>query len=283
MERIWNWLKRYSFVEGIVIGFLLCHWFYIEFRIDEIKDRYEAKEQAVDSRFAAKETESQSLKDRLSAAEQYEQKYIAEASRAMTLERRLNDVLVDKESMSRRYSDECAMRWEEKFNAEKLARISANEELAILRQRLNGADSQKAVADPHLVKQLEMLTEQNRILAKERDELRKLYSETPRRATGTLAKVTRFPVELLEGVNILDVDETVIKVMGTLKPPVDTQSFIDALSKVNTLDRDEVVYACASALAYPLTAEQMKAISRLVNSLDSGTAMQFLMKEQAKH
>jgi len=283
MERIWSWVKRYSFVEGVVVGILICHWFYNEFRIDEVKERFEAKEQAIDSRLAAKESESQNLRDKLSAVEQYEQRFIAESSRAEVLERRLNDAVADKESSSRRYSDLCAMRWEEKYNTEKLACISAKEELAILHQRLNGAESQKAVADPHLIKQIEMLEEQNRILVKERDELRKLYAETPRRVPEPVAKVTRFPVELLEGVNPLDVGETVIKVMGTLKPPVDTQSFIDALSKVNSLDRYDVVKACAPALAYPLAAEQMRAVSRLVNSLDSGAAMQFLMREQAAH
>ncbi len=133
MERLWKWIKRYSFIEGMIIGVLLCHYFYREFSIDQIKGRYELKEQEWKSSLQSKDIEIQTLSDDLAKREEYEKKYIAEATRTSTLERRLKDAQVDKETMSRRYSDLVAMRWEEKYSAERVAHQAAKERLVVLK------------------------------------------------------------------------------------------------------------------------------------------------------
>jgi hypothetical protein len=285
MERIWGWIRRWAFIEGLAVGALICHYVYHEFRIDEIKERYEAKEQVFDSRLSTKDNEIATLNSSLGKAQQYEQKYVTEASRALVLDRKLGDLTVDREGLSRRYADLLAMKWEEKYNAEKLSRMSLEEEAASLRQRLGNAETGQATADPHLVKQIYMLTEQNKLLQRERDELRRLYSTasaSTARASQTTGS-TLFPVDALAGVSITDVGSTIIAVTATLKKPVDVPSFIAALAKASITDRGDVVRSCAPALAFPLTPEQMKAISQLISITDSGDAMRLLLQEQGKH
>jgi hypothetical protein len=183
------------------------------------------------------------------------------------------------------------MKWEEKYNAEKLSRLSGEEETALLRQRLKGAESNQPTADPHLLRELGALTETNRILQKERDEIRKLYvsatqshpQTVPQSRPQTMPKSTPFPVGALEGVSISDVGETIISIVASSKKPIDNDSFIVALSKASISDRGSVVKACTPALTYPLSSDQIKSISQLVSISEAGGTMQVLLKEQAKH
>jgi hypothetical protein len=291
METLWSCIKRWAFLEGLVVGLLLCHYFYSEFRIDEIKESFDAKEQALNLTVLRREDESKTLSDKLAKSEQYEQKYIVEASRSLSLDRKLSELQIDMDALSRRHADLQAMKWEEKYNAEKLSRLSGEEENALLRQRLKGAESNQPTADPHLLHELEALTESNRILQKERDELRKLYVSAtqlqpqtePKSRPHTVSKSTPFPVGALDGVSTFDVGETIISIVASSKKPVDNDTFIVALSKASAFDRGYVVKACAPALTYPLSTEQIKSISQLVAAFESGGTMQVLLKEQAKH
>jgi hypothetical protein len=87
-------------------------------------------------------------------------------------------LLVDKDGLSRRYFDLVGLKWEEKYNAEKLSRLAREEEATLLRQRLASAKSEQATVDPQLVKQISMLQDQISVLTTERDGLRKLYVAT---------------------------------------------------------------------------------------------------------
>lgn len=179
MDRIWIWIKKYLFIEGLAVGALMCHFVYKEYRIDEIKDTHEAKEQASNLLVAQKENELKEVSEKLAKKEDYEQKYVAESTRAALVDKKRADLQVDFEGVSRRYAELLSMKWEEKYNIEKLSRIAREEELSALRIRLSSAQSSQATANPQLLTQIDDLKKQLEILGKERNELRSLYANLP--------------------------------------------------------------------------------------------------------
>ena len=231
-------------------------------------------------------------------AMKWEEQYIEARTRSQILDKKVQELEFDVEKTVERYDALLTMKWEEKYNAEKLSRIAKEAELVSLQQRLTNAEenakSGQATADPHLVRQIETLAEQNRILTTERDRLKELYTSvtsrpvghtTPSQPRAVIQKksTTPFPVEALTGVSRLDAGNTVVAIVASMGKPIEVSSFIAALEQVSILDRDSVVRKCAPSLGYPLTADQIKGISVLLSKLNAGDTMKVLMEEQAKH
>lgn len=168
-------LKRWPLLGSFVAGLAACHFYYKELRLDQITAKHDLEKQLLESKQKTSELKQHGLEEKLQKQEDYEQKYITEFSRYQTLDRKYNELVIDKEAWAQRYSDLAMMKWEEKYNTEKLAKVSALEETALLKQRLLSAEAVVPQADPELIKQLTLLRSQISILTNERDELRKLY------------------------------------------------------------------------------------------------------------
>lgn len=184
-------LKKWPVLGGFFAGVASCHFYYKELRLDEVAVKHAAEKQVLESRLETCELRAQGLEKKLSEQEDYKQKFVAESSRAQTLDRKYNDLVIDKDALARRFADLNSMKWEEQFNAEKLSRISTQEEAALLKKRLVNAESAAPSANPELLKQLSILQDQLAILSKERDEQRKLYVTGSDDVTNCNAKIIR--------------------------------------------------------------------------------------------
>lgn len=291
-DRVTVLLKKYVFWEGVVVGLLLCHMFYSQFLTGRIKEGHDAEVKVAQAELRAEKQTSVQLQKELQKREDYEQKYQAEAVARATAEHKVGDLEADYQALQRRYDNLTAMKWEEKYNAEKLAKVASDEERAILKSRLTNANEQVPKADPFLVKQLEMMAEQNKILAKERDDLRKLYTasvaqappaDPPPVSPTTIDHRGKALLASLSGVTAFDAADTIIKGVGNWGGPVDGETFIKMLDKVQAFDRARVVVQCAPYLQRPLSELQIQAISAKLIAFDAGAAMNVLMKEQMKH
>jgi hypothetical protein len=290
-DRLKAFLKKYVFWEGVVVGVLLCHACYNQFLIGRIKDGHAAEMKVTEAELRSEKQTTAQLQKEIQRREDYEQKFHVEAVARASADRKLAELQADYSIMDARYNNLLGRKWEEKYNAEKLARVAANEELAILKTRLVSANEQVPKSDPYLVKQLEVLTEQNTILTKERDELRKLYTTSVSQYAPTNVVTARSTttdnrgkglLASLSGVPETDVAAAIIEGVRTWGGPVDGQTFIAMLSKAWLPDRSKVVTTCAPYLARPLTEAQVESISHLLWAPEAGDAMSVLMKEQMK-
>ena len=290
-DRVKAFLKKYLFAEGLIVGFLLCHAMYSQFLVGRMKEGHSAEIKVSQAELRSKDQIVGQLQQELKRRDDYEKKFQAEAIARAVAERKLAELQTDYQTLEGRHQNLLNLKWEEKYNTEKLARISEQEQSALLNKRLADATDRVPKADPFLVKQLEALNEQNRILTTERDELRKLYTSSTNAVASTVPisprqtsakSVGKALLASLSGVAILDVADTIIKGVKSWGGPLDGQTFILMLNEAAILDRTRVVKACAPYLARPLTETEIQSISSLMSVLEAGDAMSVLMKEQMK-
>ena len=171
------WMKErwIAVVVGVLIGGFTTSWMYETFRLDAVRDRFAAAEQSLSAQKDESERREKFANEKLSAMEDFEKKYIEEKTRSHILDKKVQELELDVERHVKKYEELLAMKWEEKLNAEKLIKISAQEEVAVLRQRLNDSEQAQTGADPNLIKQVALLQAQIGVVEKERDELKRLY------------------------------------------------------------------------------------------------------------
>jgi len=283
MDKIKGWVRKYAFLEGLVAGAILCHVFYHEYRLEALKDGHEAEIKLLNSQAQVDKLSLDQVKRELGRMVDYEKKYQEEVITRRTTERQLKELDVDHNALLLRHQNNLNMKWEEKYNTEKIAKASVDEEISILKTRLAQTADPEAKADPHLVKQLDLLTEQNKILQKERDELRKLYLEATKAPPQIASRNTSaLLLASLSGISFANVGDTIIAGVKEIDGPVDGDTFIKMLGRATFSDRPKVVIECAPFLQKPLSEEQIKGISNQLPFAGAGEAMKVLMKEQFK-
>jgi hypothetical protein len=280
MEKIKEFIHRFAFLEGLVIGILICHYFYSEYRIDDIRDEYALKEQVYISEKKLQESELAAARVALKETEDYRERYFKEVKAKDVTENSNQELLVDIEALRRRLKLIEDLKWEEKWQAEKLGRISATEQLAILKERLSASEESVATADPQLINQVTYLQEENSVLKRELEELRKLYSENSESKVSTDSGM-KFPVAALNGVMSTEAGDTIISIAHTLGR-IEIDSFIAALRYAMSTEAADVAVKCAPYLQYPITSDQIETISMICMSTESSRVVKALINAEAK-
>lgn len=188
MELFWSYIRKYPFLYGILLGVFFCHQFYKEFRLESIHEKYNAQLELLASQLSSSENNIAVLKDHIEKQSQNERNYSNQVIYVETLERKLNQTSLDYENTSQHYTNLILMNWEEKYNQEKIGRITNEQELISLQKRVASSQSEKPTVDGHLIEQLSALQDQLRILKSEKERLQEAFSKNEYNSTNLIDK-----------------------------------------------------------------------------------------------
>jgi hypothetical protein len=267
MEKFKEFIKRHLFFEGVAFGVLMCVWTYGTF----IKEGYEQVKIKKDL-----------LEEECAKNEGFQDKFYQAQIENHSLSAKIEDVQLQLSDEQKKFADLRDSRWEEKYNSERLARISAEEQLASATGRLTGMIS---VRDQN-EKDFETIKEKLLATERERDSLKLLYQGQPEKPvkTSNVAPEVRPSnssannlLAALDGMQMLDVGDFIIssapKIDGGIPPDV----FIGMLDKADILSRARVVSAVGKYVQRPISPEQISKISGMLDLINSASAMQSLV------
>lgn len=314
-ERLITLVKRYALIEGVAIGIVATIGFYERFRLDNVKDSFEAANRSANAQLAEVKTRYEITKDQLTHAEQLRsqlheaqlekktvdvQLQVAESDLAaaktayngllsMKWDEKYRMEKLAKETAESElaatkllYNGQPSMKWEEKFRAEKLAREAAEDEITSLRDKLAHAQT-GAISSAD-----EALTLKAKLTAveEERDSLRRLYTGPTVRlkessATSnprTESRSAEILFASLSNVSVLDAADMLIEMIPNVEGGVAAPIFIRALKRASSLDRGRVVEACAKYIHRPISADDITEITKLLAVFDVPRAVKELGK-----
>ena len=229
MEKFQKFLKKFAFFEGFALGVLACVWIYTTFvkeGYEQVKIKYELIKEDYDKKAA------------------FEDKYHQEQLHSHEFEIKTQNLQSDLENSQNKYKALADAKWEEKFNAEHLARISADEQLASAQGRISGLNSETE----QRTKDYETLIAKLEATVRERDALKKFYtSGTPENTKPQTIQVPKNNFDAdsvlagLDGMFIFEIGGFIISAAPQIKGGIPPDTFIKILGKASVFDRPNVV------------------------------------------
>ena len=241
-EKVGDFFRKNSFWSGLVLGFTACLWLMKEFRIDQIREKYEIL-------IEDKTRKINLLADTIKTMQDFENQFNQDRLQLKSVDNKCNLLERERDDLLYRLSTLESMKWEDKYKNEKLAALSAVEEATFLRQQLSNAINSVTIADPELVKQLSFLNKQNDSLLKERDELKRLYVGDGSSAPPVFLTAEHFTKKILlvseKRKNHIDrINQSVDKIFNMFRfcLTVDMVNVVIDYQKKNKSDADKILY-----------------------------------------